>query len=79
MSLEEVQAVVDIANKLGGVLGVRFVSTDEDELPLWLASPSGKKPTFPIDQPLPPRIELVLGTVQIDLPQLIEELERILG
>jgi hypothetical protein len=61
MSLKEVESVVDLANRLGGVLGVRFVSTDEDDLPPWLASPSGKKPTVPIDQPLPSRIELVLG------------------
>jgi superfamily II DNA or RNA helicase len=61
MSSQDVQAIVDMAFKLGGVLGVRFVSTDEDEIAPWLASPSGRKPQIPIGQPLPQRLELVLG------------------
>jgi superfamily II DNA or RNA helicase len=39
----------------------RFCSAKRRDNPPWLASPSGKKPTIPIHQQLPPRIELVLG------------------
>ena len=39
MSFAEVQSVVDKAAYRGGVLGVRFVSTDEDDISPWLYSP----------------------------------------
>ncbi len=61
MNLTEVQSVVDKAAYRGGVLGVRFVSTDEDDISPWLYSPSGKKPEVKIVGPLPNRIELVLS------------------
>ncbi len=61
MNLTEVQSVVDKAAHRGGVLGVRFVSTDEDDISPWLYSPSGKKPEVKIVGPLPNRIELVLS------------------
>jgi superfamily II DNA or RNA helicase len=61
MSLEEVQAIVDMAFQRGGVLGVRYVSTDEDEISPWLISPSGRKPQIPIVGPLPQQLELVLS------------------
>ncbi len=61
MNLTEVQSVVDKAAHRGGVLGVRFVSTDEDDISPWLYSPSGKKPEVKIAGPLPNRIELVLS------------------
>ena len=61
MSLEEVHAIVDIAFQRGGVLGVRYVSTDEDEIAPWLISPSGRKPQIPIVGPLPQQLELVLS------------------
>ena len=44
MSLTEVQHVVDISFERGGVLGVKFVSTEEDESAPWLFTPSGKRP-----------------------------------
>ena len=61
MSFEEVQSVVDKAAYRGGVLGVRFVSTDEDDISPWLHSPSGKKPEIEIVGSLPDTIELVLA------------------
>jgi hypothetical protein len=51
MNLKEVEAVVDMGFKMGGVLGVlgvKFVSTDEDEIAPWLASPSGRTPQIPM-------------------------------
>jgi len=61
MSLEEVHAIVDMASQRGGVLGVRYVGTDEDEIAPWLISPSGRKPQIPIVGPLPQQLELVLS------------------
>lgn len=61
MSCAEVQSVVDKAAYRGGVLGVRFVSTDEDDISPWLYSPSGKKPEIKIVRPLPDRVDLVLA------------------
>ncbi len=68
MNLSQVQSVVDQATHRGGVLGVRFISTDEDEISPWLYSPSGRKPKIPIKGPLPDRINLVLGN-QIFIPK----------
>ena len=61
MHFTEVQSVVDKASYQGGVLGVRFVSTDEDDISPWLFSPSGRKPEVKIAGPLPDSIELVLA------------------
>jgi superfamily II DNA or RNA helicase len=61
MSCAEVQSVVDKAAYRGGVLGVRFISTDEDDISPWLYSPSGKKPEIKIVGPLPDRVDLVLA------------------
>jgi superfamily II DNA or RNA helicase len=61
MSFAEVQSVVDKAAYRGGVLGVRFVSTDEDDISPWLYSPSGRKPEIKIAGPLPDSVELVLA------------------
>jgi superfamily II DNA or RNA helicase len=61
MSLTEVQSVVDKAAYRGGVLGVRFVSTDEDDISPWMYSPSGRKPEVKILGPLPDSVELVLA------------------
>ena len=51
----------DKAASKGGVLGVRFISTEEDEIDPWLLSPSGKKPDIKIDEPLPEKVNIVLG------------------
>ena len=61
MSFAEVQTVVDKATYRGGVLGVRFVSSDEDDISPWLLSPSGTKPEVKIVGSLPDCIELVLA------------------
>jgi hypothetical protein len=61
MSFGEVQSVVDRAAYRGGVLGVRFVSTDEDDISPWLYSPPGKRPEVKITGPLPDSIELVFA------------------
>jgi hypothetical protein len=61
MSLTEVQSVVDLSFKRGGVLGVKFVSNEEDESAPWSFSPSGKRPATKIVGPLPEEIELVLS------------------
>ncbi len=61
MSFAEVQSVVDKAAYRGGVLGVRFVSTDEDDISPWLYSPSGRKPEGKIEGPLPGSVELMLA------------------
>ena len=61
MSLIDVQSVVDKSLKRGGVLGVKFVSTEEDESAPWLYSPSGKRQEIKIVGPLPDNVELVLG------------------
>jgi len=61
LSLLEVQSIVDKSSDMGGVLCVRFVSTDEDERAPWLYSPSGKRPETNIVGPLPDKVELVLS------------------
>ena len=61
MNFTEVQSVVDKAASLGGVLGVRFISTDEDDISPWLYSPSGRKSEVKILGPLPDSIELILA------------------
>ena len=61
MSITEVQSIVDKAAYRGGVLGVRFVSTDEDDISPWLYSPSGRKPEIKVVGPLPDSVDLVLS------------------
>ena len=66
MSLVEVQSVVDKSFKRGGVLGVKFVNTEEDESEPWLHSPSGKRPATKIVGSLPDEVELVLSKGVVD-------------
>ena len=61
INLTEVQSVVDKAAYRGGVLGVRFVSTDEDDISPWLFSPSGKKPKIKFTGSLPDSADVVLA------------------
>jgi superfamily II DNA or RNA helicase len=82
MSRDSVQFVVDKAAHRGGVLGVRFVGTDEDEISPWLYSPSGRKPEVTIKGPWPDKVDLVLGNqIYIDKeglpPQLKNRLIRL--
>jgi hypothetical protein len=61
MGLREVESLVEQATFRGGVLGVRFVNTDEDDVAPWVFSPSGQKPELHIKGPLPDQIQIVLG------------------
>ena len=61
MNIAEVQSVVDKAAYRGGVLGIRFISTDEDDISPWLYSPSGKKPEIKIVDPLPDSVDIILA------------------
>jgi len=60
MSLSEVEKIINQAENRGGILGVRIVATDEDDIEPWLASPSRKKEVA-VTGPLPDQIKLVLG------------------
>ncbi|MFH1674291.1 MAG: DEAD/DEAH box helicase family protein [Pseudomonadota bacterium] len=60
MTLREVENVVEQAPFRGGVLGVKYVGTDDDLEP-WKLPPSGRKPDIPIEGQLPEEIEIVLG------------------
>lgn len=60
MSLSEVEKIIDRAENRGGILGVKIVATDEDDIEPWLAPPSRKK-EVPVIGPLPDQIKLVLG------------------
>jgi superfamily II DNA or RNA helicase len=60
MSLAEVEKIIDQAENRGGILGVKIVATDEDDIEPWLAPPSRKK-EVPVTGPLPDQIKLVLG------------------
>jgi superfamily II DNA or RNA helicase len=61
MNFKEVQSIVDKAAYRGGVLGVRFISAEEDDISPWLYSPSGKTPETRIGGPIPDHVELVLS------------------
>ena len=50
---QKVLAVVDEAFEQGGILGVRYVSTDEDDIDPWRIPPSGKKPNDEALGPVP--------------------------
>ncbi|MBW2429042.1 MAG: restriction endonuclease subunit R, partial [Deltaproteobacteria bacterium] len=58
--MELIQLTHKAANR-GGVLGVRFTSTAEDDILPWLYSPSGKKPEITIVDPLPDSVDIVLA------------------
>ena len=60
MSLSEVEKIINQAENRGGVLGVKIVATDEDDIEPWLEPPSRKK-EVPVIGPLPDQIKLVLG------------------
>jgi hypothetical protein len=56
----EVEAVVDLAERRGRILGVRLPPDDEDDQP-WLAPPSRRRQDPPLDGEAPASLELVLG------------------
>lgn len=56
----EVEAVVDMAERRGRILGVRLPPDDEDDQP-WLAPPSRRRQDPPLGGEAPMSLELVLG------------------
>jgi superfamily II DNA or RNA helicase len=56
----EVEAVVDVAERRGRILGVRLPPDDEDDQP-WLAPPSRRRQDPPLSGDAPTGLELVLG------------------
>jgi len=68
MSLLEVEDVVNLASSRSGIIGVRMVSTDEEDAEPWLQPPSRKRQEIPITEPLPDRIELILEN-QVYIPK----------
>jgi superfamily II DNA or RNA helicase len=68
MSLSEAEDVVNLASSRGGIIGVRMVSTDEEDVEPWLQLPSRKRREIPITEPLPDRIELILEN-QVYIPK----------
>jgi hypothetical protein len=68
VSLSEVEDVVNLASSRSGIIGVRMVSTDEEDVEPWLQPPSRKGREMPITEPLPDRIELILEN-QVYIPK----------
>jgi len=60
MSLSAVEKIINQAENRGGIVGVRIVATDGDDVEPWLEPPSRKK-EIPVTGPLPDQIKLVLG------------------
>lgn len=73
MSTERIRTIVDEAEAVGKVIGVRLSLSDgdEDEDP-WLLPPSRKKKEEPIQQPLPARVRVTFSNLayieKADLP-----------
>ena len=61
MSLSGVEKIINQAVNRGGIIGVKIVATDEDDIEPWLEPPSRKNKEIPITGPLPDQIKLVLG------------------
>ena len=68
MSRQEVEMVVDKAEKLGELLGVRIPVTDENDDEPWAMPPSKRRKEPPIVGPLPEKISLVYGN-QVYVPK----------
>lgn len=56
-----VEAMVSEAEKRGRIVGVRLAAVDEDAAAPWELLPSRRQKEPPFTDPLPKRIELVLG------------------
>ncbi|MGO9118871.1 MAG: TOTE conflict system archaeo-eukaryotic primase domain-containing protein [Desulfomonilaceae bacterium] len=61
MARKEVEALVSRAVQRGRVVGVRMVVTDGDDDEPWTAPPSRRRGESQITDPLPEKVELVLG------------------
>lgn len=63
MSRQEVEKIVDEANRTGKIIGVRLpVAEEKDEEP-WKLMPTRRKKEHPIPGPLPKKFNLVLGNL----------------
>jgi len=63
MSRQEVEKIVDEANRTGKIIGVRLpVAEEKDEEP-WKLMPTRRKKEYPIPGPLPKKFNLVLGNL----------------
>ena len=60
LSRARIEALSREAERAGTITGVRLVLTDDDDAP-WAAPPSGRPKAVAITEPLPDKIELVLG------------------
>ena len=67
MAPAEVAAIVDEAGREGRIVGLRLPLDEEDQEP-WTALPSRRRPLPTIAEPLPERIEAVMGD-QIYIPR----------
>ena len=56
-----VEAIVSEAEKRGRIVGVRLAAADEDAAAPWALLPSRRRKEPPFTDPLPNRIELILG------------------
>ena len=81
MQPPEVDAIVNVAERNGQVIGVCISSTDEDDEP-WTKTPPRKQPEKAINFPLPERIKVVMSNLiyveKEGLPsQLLNQIKRI--
>lgn len=56
-----IDEIVSAAERKGRVVGVRFAPMDDDDAAPWVAPPSGRQKELPLGEPLPERLELILG------------------
>lgn len=68
MALQDVEAVVAMAEAQGDLLGVRIPVTDENDDHPWMLPPSGRRQDPPVIGPLPDQLDLVLAN-QIYVPK----------
>lgn len=58
---QKVLAVVTEAHEQGGILGVKYVNTDEDDIDPWRIPPSGRILNDEVLGPFPEKLDLVIG------------------
>lgn len=61
ISRSTIEGLVRDSQHKGKIVGVRLITSDEDEAAPWLAAPSRQRREPPIAGPLPEHLELVLG------------------
>ena len=63
MSRQEVEKIVDEANRTGKIIGVRLPVVEEKDEEPWKLMPTRRKKEHPIPGPLPKKFNLVLGNL----------------